>query len=236
MPFPEYNKEYQQDILFPRPRRSCLQRSVKSPTEEFLLTIFTIDAGNAWAGGENGTLLKYDGAAWKKVSTNTTNNINAIYFTDENHGWLVGDEGLMYKYDGNNWKEDTTIVTEALYDIFMVNPNYGWAVGEEGTILQYINSDTTTIIRTEASGIPSTIFPNPSSDNTTIQFELKKAGNTVINLFNQEGNKLATYNLGMLNAGKSSKTISISSLQEGTYFYEIISEGKRGKGRFIKVY
>lgn len=211
-------------------------KMMNSPTDEFLLTIFTIDADNAWAGGENGALLKYDGAAWEKVNINTTKNINAIYFTDRNHGWLVGDEGLMYKYDGTNWKQDTIITTEDLYDIFMVNPNYGWAVGGEGTILQFIESDTTTIGRMETAGIPSTIFPNPSSGNTTIQFELKKAANTVINLFNQQGNKLATYNLGMLDAGKSSKTISISGLQEGTYFYEIISDGKRGKGRFIKVF
>lgn len=205
------------------------------PTDNFLAAVFTIDANNAWAGGENGTLLKYDGKSWQKVNINTTNGIYDIYFTDKNHGWLVGEGGLMYKYDGTAWSKDTSITTNNLYDIFMVNSNYGWAVGDSGTILQYINKDTATIGLRANADIPSSIFPNPSSENITIKFELKKAGNTWINLFNQEGNKVDSYNLGTLQTGKFSKSINISNLQNGTYFYQIISSGEKGKGKFIKV-
>lgn len=193
-------------------------------------------ATNAWAGGENGTLLKYDGNSWKKVNINTTKGIIDIYFTDKDHGWLVGEGGLMYKYDGTSWSKDTAITTNDLYDIYMVNSNYGWVVGDSGTILQYINNDTTLAPRIANADIPSTIFPNPSSENTLIQFELKKPGNTVISLFNQQGKKVDTYKLGILEAGKFSKNINISALQDGTYFYEIISSGVRSIGKFIKVH
>lgn len=209
---------------------------MNSPTDNFLAAVFTIDATNAWAGGENGTLLKYDGNSWKKVNINTTKGIIDIYFTDKDHGWLVGEGGLMYKYDGTSWSKDTAITTNDLYDIYMVNSNYGWAVGDSGTILQYINNDTAVTPRIANADIPSTIFPNPSSENILIQFELKKSGNTVISLFNQQGKKVDTYKLGILQAGKFSKNINISALQDGTYFYEIISSGVRSIGKFIKVH
>jgi photosystem II stability/assembly factor-like uncharacterized protein len=205
------------------------------PTDNFLGAVFTIDATDAWAGGTNGTLLKYDGKSWQRVNINTTKGIYDIYFTDKDHGWLVGEGGLMYKYDGTSWTKDTSITTNNLINIFMVNSNYGWAVGDAGTILQYINNDTAAIDLRVSEGIPSTIFPNPSSQNITIKFELKKAGNTWINLFNQQGNEVNSYNLGRLPEGKSAKSIDISNLQNGTYFYQIISSGEKGKGKFIKV-
>ena len=206
------------------------------PTDNKLNTVFTIDSVTAWAGGDNGILLKYDGKSWAKVNINTTKNINAIYFADKDHGWLAGEGGMLYKYDSTSWSKDTSITTNDLYDIFMVNSKYGWVVGDSGTILQYINNDTTVVGRIANTDIPSTIFPNPSSENVTIKFELEKAGNTVISLFNQQGNKVVTYNLGMLQPGKSSKEINISTLQDGTYFYEIYSSGERSVGKFIKVH
>lgn len=205
------------------------------PTDNFLAAVFTIDASNAWAGGENGMLLKYDGTTWQKVDINTTKGIFDMYFTDKNHGWLVGEGGLMYKYDGTSWSEDTSITTNDLYDIFMVDSNYGWAVGTSGTILQYVNNDTAAIDLRATPGISSKVFPNPSSESLTIKFELKKEGNTTINLFNQQGDKVDSYNLGVLQAGASSKNIPISKLQNGIYYYQIISSGKKGMGKFIKV-
>ncbi|MFT3702643.1 MAG: YCF48-related protein [Agriterribacter sp.] len=206
-----------------------------SPTNEVLGSVFTIDSVTAWCTGFNGTLLKYDGKSWTRVDINTNKHLFNIYFTDKNHGWIIGQDGTIFKYNGEQWKLDTTITTNNLYSIYMVDSNYGWIGGDNGSLFQYINTDSTLSGRTSGPGIVSSVIPNPVTNKASLKFDLLKAGNTTIKIFDQNGHPAGNYNLGQLDAGSHTYDITVFNLLSGIYIYQIISSsGDVGKGRFLK--
>jgi hypothetical protein len=109
--------------------------------------IFTVDSLNAWAVGNLGTLLKYNGSEWTQQPLPTEQNLFSVYFTDSTHGWITGDSGLIFKYNGIDWQRDTTVnTTSTLYAIYMADSTYGFAVGDNGTLLQYIQPKDTIVV------------------------------------------------------------------------------------------
>ncbi|HEX5026576.1 MAG TPA: T9SS type A sorting domain-containing protein [Agriterribacter sp.] len=206
-----------------------------SPTKEPLYAVFTVDSENAWCAGAKGTLLKYDGIKWTNMNINTSKNLHALYFTDKDHGWAAGQDGVIFKYINGVWTKDTSITKNNLASIYMVDPNYGWIGGDFGTLLQYSNPDSTISGRTSGPGISSSVSPNPANSNTTIKFDLKKSGTTLINIYDKNGRKTGSYSLGSLEPGAYYYKISVLNLLSGIYIYHIISSsGETGNGRFVK--
>lgn len=58
---------------------------------------------NIWAVGGAGTLLHFDGTAWRAVNSGTTQDLYALWGTDANDIWAVGDSGTGVHYDGMQW-------------------------------------------------------------------------------------------------------------------------------------
>jgi len=64
-------------------------------------------------------------------------------------------------------------------------------------------------------------YPNPFNPKTTIKFDLAKASNTVITVFDASGKQVAELVNGFLKAGYYETSFDATSLPSGTYFYKL---------------
>jgi hypothetical protein len=118
-------------------------------------------------------------------------------------------------YNGNG-KSGTSIISYVFYNINNVNDsvsvkvNYTTSVG--------INDISKADIQF------SDAYPNPATNTTTIAYVLPKTTNIAsIRISNILGSKIVEYTLDDLNGRK---TIDISNLNEGVYFYSLIVNNK----------
>ncbi|MBN8857309.1 MAG: T9SS type A sorting domain-containing protein [Sphingobacteriales bacterium] len=211
--------------------------NVESPSNEALLGVFTIDEDNAWCIGTiRGSLLKWDGKQWSIIPSNTTKLITCLYFTDKDHGWAAGENGIILKYSNGAWSKDTAIGNQHLMTIYMSDKNHGWAGGDYGVIYQYINTDTVESGRVTDTDTFAKISPNPVTSEASVQFNLATKGKVYINFYDQSGHKVATYDLGSLEAGSYTKQLPTANLLKGMYIFHIVSSsGETGRGRFLKL-
>ena len=64
-------------------------------------------------------------------------------------------------------------------------------------------------------------FPNPFNPNTVIEFNLPKAANVIIEVYNLAGQKIITLLNKKMPAGSHQVDFNASNLSSGVYFYRI---------------
>ncbi len=120
------------------------------PTNNDLEDVFFIDDFNAWAVGENGTIIHTNdgGVNWAFQDSGTELRLRSVIFTDLQTGWIVGGEPnpipgefiILHTSDGgSNWNIQKTDNTSWLKSVFFIDSSKGWAVGENGAILHTNN-------------------------------------------------------------------------------------------------
>lgn len=118
------------------------------PTGNELRSVWGADAKNVWAVGNDGTIVKWDGATWTKQVSVTTEPLYGVYGTGPNNVWAVGWGGTIVKWDGSTWSTQSSGTTDHLTSIYGVDAKNVWAVGINGTIVKWDGSTWTT----QASG------------------------------------------------------------------------------------
>lgn len=71
----------------------------------------------------------------------------------------------------------------------------------------------------------SSIFPNPASNSTTVNFDLKKSGVVKMSIVNIVGQEVSRVDAGMLAAGNNSVSLDLNTLKAGVYFVNITIDG-----------
>jgi len=110
--------------------------SVASGTEAELFGVSVVDENNAWAVGDGGLILYYDGNMWLEQESGTSDNLSAVFFLNDSEGWAVGEDGTVLFYNGTEWTDIESNTTKDLYDVFFINAT-GWASGKSGEIIMY---------------------------------------------------------------------------------------------------
>ncbi len=134
--------------------------TISSLTDAELQGVWGSDAGNVWAVGAKGTLLRFDGTAWDYAlppeashdenSRLGTTGLDAVWGTGRSDVWAVGSGGTILRYDGSRWTDVSPEITRSrLRSVWGSGPDDIWAVGDRGTILHY---DGTAWIEDPASG------------------------------------------------------------------------------------
>lgn len=153
--------------------------SVSSPTAVNLNSVAIVNnttqtnndltALDAWAVGDGGTILHWNGASWSSVTSPTTDNLYSVCMVSISNGWAVGggsNNGVILKYNGANWTEwkqisfgvnatATDTINATLYAVTLSGDGkVGWAVGAGGTVLSWdgttwygVSNVTSTILR-----------------------------------------------------------------------------------------
>jgi hypothetical protein len=167
----------------------------------------TSDGGLTWTPGLSGTPSLY-----------------SIYFADANTGYAVGDYGTIIKTcdAGQTWDSLYSGTHNLLYSVCFADVNTGYAVGSYGTILKTTNGGTTFITETKLPESTFSIFPNPATTNITISTNGNLAGETIVSVFNVNG-ELVKYN-----SAKNQNLIdmNVAMLTRGIYLVKI----QTGKG------
>lgn len=102
-----------------------------------LYGVAAVSASNAYAVGEKGTVLRWDGATWNEEDLGTSSSFWAVYAASASAVFIVGSNGAAYKYDGAAWTKLPTGVDNNLYAVHGSSATSVWAVGNRGIALQY---------------------------------------------------------------------------------------------------
>jgi hypothetical protein len=135
--------------------------SVNSPTTAPLNSVFVVNnvtlSNNdlqqldAWAVGDGGVILHWDGTNWATVSSPTNENLYDVFFVNATEGWAVGGSahhGVILYYNGtwNMWNhvsfsgftDHFDTVNGSLYAVTLNSDgNAGWIVGAAGLTLNW---------------------------------------------------------------------------------------------------
>lgn len=112
--------------------------SSPKPQGNGVKSIWSVAQNDAWAVGDVGLVLHYDGSSWKKVSLGLTETLYGIWGTSATNLWIVGEKGKILHYDGTTWTPDPSGTTQDLSAVFGFNADDVWTVGKSGTALRRI--------------------------------------------------------------------------------------------------
>ncbi|MGC4118076.1 MAG: hypothetical protein QM765_26705 [Myxococcales bacterium] len=106
-------------------------------THETLFAVAGTGTKDVWAAGARGTMLRWDGADWKRQEVPVTADLQGLWFAGADDGWAVGTVGTALRWDGTRWSAVAVPVTNALLAVWGTASDSVWAVGTEGVILHW---------------------------------------------------------------------------------------------------
>jgi photosystem II stability/assembly factor-like uncharacterized protein len=101
-------------ILFPIALHSQWNWEHPMPQGNSINSIKIVNDSYGWAVGDFGTLLKYNGAAWSKINSPTTQVLRSLFMINQSSGWAVGDSGVILYYNGVEWELTSPVTNERL--------------------------------------------------------------------------------------------------------------------------
>lgn len=98
------------------------------------LTISGSGPDAIWIGGLLGTIERWDGSAFRRVSTGTTASINDIWVAGPNDVWAVGENGTVLRDQGQGFVAFPSPgkADESLQVVFSATPQDVWVSGTAG--------------------------------------------------------------------------------------------------------
>jgi|GEM_PF-5870833 len=113
-------------------------RKVEAGTDVDLHAVFALDATHAYAAGENGTVLTWDGKSWSATQPVPGASLRAVWAADPAAVWAVGwlpapnattpRQGVIARYDGTSWTR-VSGAFPALASVHGASASSVWAVG-----------------------------------------------------------------------------------------------------------
>jgi photosystem II stability/assembly factor-like uncharacterized protein len=119
-----------------------------SPTTQRMYGVATFDNNNAFAVGDAGVILNYDGTNWVQQNTGVTARFWDVA-VDETAAaptaYAVGAGGTIFKYESGNWNPQGSGITGGLFGTTVIGNNVVYAVGglTQGLILKTTNGGQT---------------------------------------------------------------------------------------------
>jgi hypothetical protein len=107
-------------------------------SEQTLNAVWASGPDDAWAGGDDGTMLHFDGSAWRPVASGTISHIQGIWGSSSRDVWAVaggiGGPGAanIVHWNGSAWTPVASATPDNLYAIWGTGADDVWAVGASG--------------------------------------------------------------------------------------------------------
>ncbi len=112
-----------------------------------LCDIACVDAQQAWAVGDRGTIWHTadGGHRWELQKSGVDCRLAAVRFIDQRHGWAAGGWVKPYTHatagvlletrdGGEHWQQDRNLLLPALCDIKFFDAHRGWAIGQSSAL------------------------------------------------------------------------------------------------------
>ena len=100
-----------------------------------LYGVFVVSPSLAFAVGDTGTMLRWDGTLWASILSGTPNTLRGIWMVSGTDGWAVGDAGTIVRWNGLAWAAETSPTANQLNSVQALTSTDVWAVGNGGTIV-----------------------------------------------------------------------------------------------------
>ncbi len=100
------------------------------PQGNSLLDVYAASASDAWAVGDRGTLIHWDGKAWTPADSGVPERLRAIAGHGASDVWAVGDRGVALHFDGTQWRAHPLPAKQPLLDVWVSPTGKAWVVAE----------------------------------------------------------------------------------------------------------
>lgn len=87
--------------------------------------------------GDSGTILRYDGVAWRDESIPVDYALRSIWADESGQAFIVGDRGASLRLLTGRWTVTPTPTARFLRHVFGLSPSDVYAVGDSGTIIHW---------------------------------------------------------------------------------------------------
>jgi len=98
-------------------------------TDKALLAVWADTTKDAWAVGDGGTIVHFDGQKWALSESGTDEQLSAVHGSAPDNVWAVGDNGTTLHYDGKAWSTSSTEAGSSLLGVWTSGPDDVWAAG-----------------------------------------------------------------------------------------------------------
>ncbi len=207
-------------------------RIVVDPKDEN--TVYATFSGLRWKDPVSHVFRSSNaGSTWEDISSNLPDapvNAFAVDFNYSNVLYLGSDIGAFVSFNyGAEWE----VLAEGLpvvpvNDMKIDRETNTLVVGTHGRSMYKVNLlNVLSDVEDSYSLRPETFsleqnYPNPFNPNTTIQFNIPKAGNIKMNVYDALGRKVKQLLDQNYEAGSYSLNFNATGLSSGVYFYEMI--------------
>ncbi len=102
--------------------------------------VWVVDENVAFAVGDSGSVLRWDGSRWNKLSFPNFDNLTSVIAFGASSAFVTSTSGRVYRYNGSTWTRvypGNSRPEPALVDIGGTSPADLWAVGGNGTIVRW---------------------------------------------------------------------------------------------------
>ncbi len=205
--------------------------------DEFdVLDLSFLDAQTGWACTARIRKTTNGGTTWTPQYT-SPGILTAIHMLNANVGWAVGN-AVMYgtiartTNGGANWTIQYLDSNFAFTEVTGISEQHAWAVGGSvftgvGVIIHF---DAMTSAASEPTEIPAGFalqqnYPNPFNPQTTIAFDVPRAGHITLRVTDINGREVAILEEGAVTAGQHQVTFDGADLASGIYFATLRAAG-----------
>ncbi len=94
-------------------------------------------ASSIYVVGDEGTILRSDGAAWHSMENGSRQHLLGIWGSSDTDVYAVGNRGTLLHYDGTAWSSEKLPIKVHLNDVWGSSGSDVYAVGNRGTLLHY---------------------------------------------------------------------------------------------------
>jgi len=182
----------------------------------------------------------YNGVIYRTTNSGQTwlfnrfpNRISSIHFPSELIGYASGDNNIMYKTTngGENWFATYCVNYYSSYGLYFLDNDTGYAVSPNGQIIKTSSGGGVLIsVEPQSYVVPRTYnlyqnYPNPFNPVTKIKFDIPKAMNASLRIYDILGREIAVIVNDFLIPGTYEFDFNGSDLPSGVYFYMLGGEG-----------
>ncbi len=165
------------------------------------------------------------GNSWITVNSSSGAQLNSIATFSNKFVWAVGTDKIYYSSNsGSDWVAQSYTPYSYLQKVSCIDSVNVWILGDKklyrttsGGVLDINEIGTRVIGNFELSQN----YPNPFNPSTKISYQIPKAGNVEIKVFDVLGREVATLVDEYKNAFSYDVEFNTNSLPSGIYFYQL---------------
>jgi len=199
-------------------------------SNKFLRDIRFLNFSTGFIAGDGGNLFKTtdQGTSWNLQTVPVTQNFYSIFFPNGFTGYVTAEHTVLKTTNsGNLWFTVFGLPADTLFSSFFLNANTGYVCGDDGRIYKTTTGGVLGIPKV-SNEIPESFFlyqnyPNPFNPTTNIKFDIAKATDVKISVYDAIGREVETIVNEFISPGIYEVQWYAVKFSSGIYFYKILT-------------